>query len=224
MAAYLKADAINKIEETGLIPLFYHMDPTVCIEVVRSVFDAGCSVIEFTNRGDAAINSFSKIIEFSRTNYPEALVGAGSINDPYIASHFISMGADFIVGPSYNEQVARLCNKHQVLYVPGCATVTEMMAAAEMGLNLIKIFPAGSLGGPDFIKAIRGPLPWIKTIPTGGVDTTKDDLKKWFEVGATAVGLGSNLISKKILDSADYSTLQDTTAQLLDTIADLRNK
>jgi len=215
---------MNKIEEMGIIPLFFHADPTVCKEVVKSVFDGGCSVIEFTNRGDAAIEIFSDIIEYSRTDYPEAAVGAGSINDPYIAAQFLSVGADFIVGPSYHEQIARLCNRHHILYIPGCATVTEIMTASELGLNFVKIFPAGTLGGPEFIKAIQGPMPWIKAIPTGGVNITKEDLQKWFAVNIVAVGLGSNLISKKILETADYSTLQDTTAQLLVTIADLRKK
>lgn len=222
MASYLKNEAIVKIEETGLIPLFFHADSSVCRKVASSVFIAGCQVIEFTNRGEGATRSFASIIELARSSYPEAIVGVGSIHDPYTAAQFIAIGADFVVGPCFNEQVARLCNRHKVLYIPGCATVTEIMAATELGVDLIKIFPAGSLGGPDFIKAIRGPLPWIKVIPTGGVDATDEDLKKWFEANVFAVGLGSNLISKELLATADYPTLKDATARLLATIADLR--
>lgn len=222
MASYFKTDVSNIIEKTGLIPLFFHADPVVCKEVANSIFTAGCPIIEFTNRGEGAIQSFSGIIELARTDYPEAIVGVGSIHDPYTAAQFIATGADFVVGPCYSEQVARLCNRHQVLYIPGCATVTEIMTASELGLNLIKIFPAGSLGGPDFIKAVRGPLPWLKVIPTGGVDSTDEDLGKWFEAKVSAVGLGSNLISKQILETADYSALQDATVSLLATIAKLQ--
>jgi len=219
-----KSTTQSKIEAIGLIPLFYHDDVGTCTEVAKVIFDAGCPIVEFTNRGKGASAAFQRILSIADSDYPDAVVGIGSVHDPFTAAQYISMGADFIVGPCFSEEVARLCNRHQILYVPGCATPTEVIAAAELGLDLIKIFPAGALGGADFIKAISGPFPWLKTIATGGVTASKDDLAIWFGAKVAAVGLGSDLISKEVLTSKKYDTLATKISELLETIAVLKAK
>lgn len=217
-----KSSVIRKIEETGLIPLFYHADQAVCVKVAETVFRAGCEILEFTNRGECAHAGFSVIVELARRQYPDAIVGVGSICDPFTAAQFITLGADFVVSPCYSEAIARLCNLHQVPYIPGCATLTEIITAAELGIQLFKIFPGGSVGGPEFVKAARGPLPWLKAIPTGGVDTDAESLKSWFDAGVVAVGLGSNLISKDILTARDYAELERRAITLLKMVRDFK--
>jgi 2-dehydro-3-deoxyphosphogluconate aldolase/(4S)-4-hydroxy-2-oxoglutarate aldolase len=222
MAKADKRSVIQKIEETGLIPLFFDANQVVCAKVAETVFRAGCRIIEFTNRGEYAHEGFSAIVGLARLQYPDAIVGVGSIHDPFTAAQFIALGADFVVGPCYSEEVARLCNRHQLIYIPGCATVTEIMTAAEFGIQLFKIFPGGSVGGPEFVKAARGPLPWLKAIPSGGVDINAESLNRWFDAGAVAVGLGSNLICKEILVARDYTELERRIRSLLYMIADAK--
>lgn len=143
-------------------------------------------------------------------------MGAGSISDSNTAAQFLGLGADFIVGPGFSENVAHLCNRHNVLYIPGCATVTEILRASECGAQLIKIFPADALGGPNFVKALKGPLPWLKAVATGGVKATPQSLTEWFAAGVEAVGLGSDLIGKDVLMRKEYAPLQQWLSKLLE--------
>lgn len=208
MTKYSKFEAMGKIEQLGIMPLFYHHDKEVCQSVARAVFSAGMDVIEFTNRGDGALDAFSSIVELGRAEYPNALVGIGSVNDAYVASQFIMRGANFIVAPGFDETTARLCNRHKILYIPACSTVTEIMAATELGVDLIKLFPADALGGFNFLKALKGPLPWLKAVATGGISNDPESLTQWFAAGVSALGMGSNLISREILEKLDWVALQ----------------
>jgi 2-dehydro-3-deoxyphosphogluconate aldolase/(4S)-4-hydroxy-2-oxoglutarate aldolase len=222
MATHHKVEAIEKIRGDGLIPLFFHPDLVTCRSVAQAVFQSGCNSIELTNRGENAISSFAAIVEFARKEFPGALVGAGSINDAETASQFLSLGADFIVGPGFDEGVAQLCNRQRILYIPGCATVTEILTASKHEAELIKIFPADALGGPGFVKAIKGPLPWLKAVATGGVRATEESLTEWFSAGTDVLGLGSDLISKDVIDRSDYIGLQQQLAALLSVARRLR--
>lgn len=215
MAKHHKAEAVAFIRRDGLMPLFYHADPAICRQVAEAVFKSGCSSIEYTNRGEGALDAFKSIVAYARNDFPDGMVGAGSIIDAQTAARFLDLGADFIVGPGFDEEVAQLCNRHDVLYIPGCATVTEIIKASRSGAELIKIFPADALGGPGFVKAVKGPLPWLKAVVTGGVKATEESLAEWFSAGAEVVGLGSDLIGKDLFNSADYSGLQQRLAHLL---------
>jgi 2-dehydro-3-deoxyphosphogluconate aldolase / (4S)-4-hydroxy-2-oxoglutarate aldolase len=221
MAMHDKSAAAARIRELGLVPLFYHSDPGLCRSVGDAVFASGCDCLEFTNRGEGALSSFAALIERAR-GHPKALVGAGSINDAETAGRFLDLGADFIVGPGFSRSVARLCNRKQVLYMPGCATVTEVLVASQKGAPLIKIFPADSLGGPAFIKALRGPLPWLQAVATGGVKATPESLREWFKSGVAAVGLGSDLIGKDVLENRGFSGLERRLKELLAVVRDIR--
>jgi 2-dehydro-3-deoxyphosphogluconate aldolase / (4S)-4-hydroxy-2-oxoglutarate aldolase len=222
MATHSKAQVITKIREDGLIPIFFHADLVTCRSVAEAVFQAGCHSIEFTNRGEGALESFTSVIDISRNRYPGTLVGAGSINDDLIAEKFLLLGADFIVGPGFDEGVAQLCKRHDVLYIPGCATATEILRATKFGAELIKIFPADALGGPDFVRALKGPLPWLKVVVTGGVRATDESLTEWFDAGAEVLGLGSELIGKDVIIRSDYIGLQKQLARLLSTARKIR--
>jgi 2-dehydro-3-deoxyphosphogluconate aldolase / (4S)-4-hydroxy-2-oxoglutarate aldolase len=215
MATHHKAEAIAKIRGDGIIPLFFHPDPVTCRSVAQAVFQSGCNSIEFTNRGEGALNAFASIVEHARSNHPGALVGAGSINDAHTAAQFLSLGADFIVGPGFDEGVAQLCNRQRILYIPGCATVTEILTASKHEAELIKLFPADALGGPGFVKALKGPLPWLKAVATGGVRATEESMNEWYSAGTEVLGLGSDLISRDVLARSDYIGLQQQLAALL---------
>ena len=221
MARHYKTEAVARIMDLGLVPLFYDPDPDTCSAVADAVFASGCHCIEFTNRGEGALPAFAAVVERARRD-PNAMAGAGSINDAETAAQFLAHGADFIVGPGFSEGVARLCNRHQVLYIPGCGTVTEVLTAAEHGAQLIKIFPADALGGPAFIKALKGPLPWLKAVATGGVKATPQSIKEWFAGGAQAVGLGSDLIGKDVLAKKQFGEVRNRLAELLEVVRDIR--
>ena len=223
MAIYHKHEALNKIQTIGMMPLFYHDDLEICQQVVDAVFNGGCDILEFTHRGDMAMEVFSGLVKYVRTHFPNALIGVGSIHDPYLGAYYIGKGADIVVGPSFNSDLAKLCNRHSVLYVPGCASVTEIHSALEMGVDLVKIFPASSIGGSDFFKAIKGPCPKVKLMPTGGVSCDAENLKQWFSAGATAVGMGSNLISKTILTNKSFDDLENNTKKILALIKKLQS-
>lgn len=222
MARYSKINAIEKIERLGIMPLFYHNESEVCKSVARAVFSAGLDVLEFTNRGDGALEAFSSIVEVARSEYPNAIIGVGSVNDAFVASQFIMRGADFIVAPGFDEATARLCNRHRILYIPGCSTVTEILAATELGVDLIKLFPADALGGANFLKALKGPLPWLKAVATGGISNEPELLAQWFASGVTALGMGSNLISKDVLDKSDWIGLQEKITRILAIVSKIK--
>lgn len=214
MAKYLRSQVVQQIEEQRLMPLFYHSDAELAKAALKACYDGGARLMEFTNRGDFAHEVFAELNKYALAELPGMMLGIGSINDAATAALYMQLGAHFIVGPSYREDVARICNRRKVLYVPGCGSLTEIGNAEEMGCEFVKLFP-GSVYGPGFVSAIKGPNPWTKIMPTGGVSTEESNLKTWFSAGVSAVGIGSKLLSKDLLKSKDWSALQQKVADTL---------
>jgi len=212
---------VQLMEEQGLVPLFFHSDIDVCKKVLKACYDGGARLLEFTNRGNFAHEIFSELNKYVLSELPGMVMGVGSITDAAAASTYMQCAAGFIVTPSLREDIARVCNRRKVLWSPGCGSLTEIGRAEELGCEVVKLFP-GSVYGPGFIKAIKGPQPWTKIMPTGGVSTDKENLEGWFNAGATCVGMGSKLISKDILEKDDYSRLTETVSSTLALIKRIR--
>ena len=221
MAQYTRLEVVKQMQDSGMVPLFYHHDIEVAKSVLKSCYDGGARLMEFTNRGDFAIEIFTQLIKYSIAELPDMILGVGSVTDAAAASQYMLYGANFIVTPVYREDIAVVCNRRKVLWSPGCGSLTEIAKAEEMGCEVVKLFP-GSTYGPGFVKAIKGPQPWTSIMPTGGVTTDKENLKGWFDAGVTCVGMGSQLISKDILANKDYSTLSANVKAALDLIQQLK--
>ena len=221
MAQYTRLEVVKKMQDSGMVPLFYHHDIEVAKSVLKACYDGGARLMEFTNRGDFAIEIFTQLIKYSIAELPDMILGVGSVTDAAAASQYMLYGANFIVTPVYREDIAVVCNRRKVLWSPGCGSLTEIAQAEEMGCEVVKLFP-GSTYGPEFVKAIKGPQPWTSIMPTGGVSIDKDNLKGWFDAGVTCVGMGSQLISKDILANKDYSTLSANVMAALDLIQQLK--
>ena len=215
MARFTRIDVINKIIETGIIPIFYHKDPEVCKNVIKSCYEGGIRVFEFTNRGDYAHEVFSDINKWAENEIPGLILGAGSVVDSGTASLYIQLGSNFIVAPILNPDMAKICNRRKILWSPGCGSASEISYAEELGAEIIKVFPGSSVGGPEFIKSMKAPCPWTSLMPTGGVEPTEENLKEWFEAGAVCVGMGSKLITKEILQKKDWKKLTELTESTL---------
>jgi len=222
MAKYSRIEVAQVMQETGMVPLFYHSDVELGKKVLKACFDGGARLLEFTARGDFAFEVFSELNKYALSNLPGMILGVGSITDAAAASLFMQMGANFMVTPSLREDIALICNRRKVMYAPGCGSLTEINRAEELGVEIIKLFP-GSTYGPDFVKAIKGPQPWTSIMPTGGVSTDADNLKSWFNAGVTCVGMGSKLISKEVLANQDFDGLQKSVSETLQLIKNIRN-
>jgi 2-dehydro-3-deoxyphosphogluconate aldolase / (4S)-4-hydroxy-2-oxoglutarate aldolase len=207
MARHTRIEVFLKMKEAGIVPVFYHKDATICKNVIKACYEGGIRVFEFTNRGDFAHELFSELNKWAEKETPELIMGAGSIVDAGTASLYIQLGANFIVSPILNPEIARVCNRRKVFWSPGCATLTEISQAEELGAELVKIFPGSSVGGPDFVRSIKGPCPWTNIMPTGGVEPTLENLTEWFDAGVTCVGIGSNLITKDHILKKNWSGL-----------------
>ncbi|PRY10928.1 2-dehydro-3-deoxyphosphogluconate aldolase/(4S)-4-hydroxy-2-oxoglutarate aldolase [Pontibacter ummariensis] len=224
MAKFSRIEVTLKMAETGMVPVFYHPDPEVCIQVLTACYNGGVRVFEFTNRGDFAHETFAQLLKHARTAFPELALGIGSIVDAPTAALYIQNGADFIVSPMLHEDVARTCNRRKVLWSPGCGSLTEISRAEELGAEVVKVFPALQVGGPEFVKAVKGPCPWSSLMPTGGVEPREENLKAWFDAGVHCVGMGSQLISKDIIAARNYGKLEEMTRNALGTIKRIRRK
>ncbi|MEM7485494.1 MAG: bifunctional 4-hydroxy-2-oxoglutarate aldolase/2-dehydro-3-deoxy-phosphogluconate aldolase [Bacteroidota bacterium] len=221
MAQYSRIEVAGVMQDTGMVPLFYHQDIELGKKILKACYDGGSRLLEFTARGDFAFEVFSELNRFAIKELPGMIMGVGSITDAAAASLFMQMGANFIVTPSLREDIAMVCNRRKVLWSPGCGSLTEINRAEELGCEIIKLFP-GSTYGPEFVKAIKGPQPWTSIMPTGGVSTAEDNLKGWFDAGATCVGMGSQLISKDILVHKDYKLLEARVSDTLELIKRIR--
>jgi 2-dehydro-3-deoxyphosphogluconate aldolase/(4S)-4-hydroxy-2-oxoglutarate aldolase len=222
MARFSRVEVILKMQEAGIVPVFYHKDPEVCKNVIRSCFTGGIKVFEFTNRGDYAHELFSELNKWAEKEVPGMVMGVGSVVDAGTASLYIQLGANFIVSPVLNQDMAKVCNRRKILWSPGCGSLSEINYAEELGAEIVKIFPGASVGGPEFVKAIKGPCPWTSIMPTGGVEPTKDNLKKWFDAGVTCVGIGSNLITKDLIQKKDWNGLTDKVTEAVNTVHEIR--
>ena len=223
MARFMRLEAINTILEAGLIPLFFNDDLDTAIEIVNACKEGGARMVEFTNRGEGAYPVFSELIHHFANADPGVILGVGSIIDAPTAALFIAAGANFIVGPSLNPEIARLSNRRKILYMPGCATENEISAAEELGAEICKIFPGEAAGGPGFISAVMAPCPWHRLLPTGGVEATEESISEWIKAGAAAVGMGSKLISSQDVKNKDYDRIANRTAQCLAWVNDARD-
>jgi 2-dehydro-3-deoxyphosphogluconate aldolase/(4S)-4-hydroxy-2-oxoglutarate aldolase len=221
MARFMKNEVLSRVFETGIVPVFYNADIELAKKIIRACTEGGARVLEFTNRGDQAFELFGKLIQCRDAELPDAILGAGTIVDAPTASIYINSGAEFIVGPSFNLEVARLCNRRRVPYIPGCSTPSEISAAEEAGSDVVKVFPAGVLT-PAFIKAFLAPSPWSKLLPSGGIRVSKDDVQSWIKAGAAAINLGSDLISQKLVKAGDFEELTRNTEQCIQWVKEAR--
>jgi 2-dehydro-3-deoxyphosphogluconate aldolase/(4S)-4-hydroxy-2-oxoglutarate aldolase len=212
MARFTRVDVILEMRDAGIVPIFYHKDPEICRNVIKACYDGGIKIFEFTNRGNYAHELFSDLNKWAEEELPDLVTGVGSVVDAGTASLYIQLGANFVVSPILNAEMARVCNRRKIMWVPGCGSMSEINYAEELGADIIKIFPGLSVGGPDFIKAIKGPCPWTSIMPTGGVEPTLENLREWFEAGATCVGIGSNLITKEFIQKKDWKGLTKNVA------------
>jgi len=213
---------VQLMEDQGMVPLFYHPDIELCKNILKAVYDGGGRLLEFTNRGAFAHEVFASLSKYNKAELPGMCIGIGSVTDAAAASFYMMCGADFIVTPSYKEDIARICNRRKVLYAPGIASLTEVCMAEEMGCEIVKLFP-GSVYGPGFVKSVKAPQPWTKIMPTGGVSPTKENLTGWFDAGVSCVGMGSKLISKDIIANKDYAGLSQQVTATLDLIKSIRS-
>lgn len=223
MARFSRIDVALKMKETGMVPVFYHQDIETCKSVIKACFDGGVRVFEFTNRGDFAHEVFAQLVKYVNAELPEMILGAGSIIDGATAALYIQSGANFIVSPVIKEDVALMCNRRKILWSPGCGTLTEISRAEELGSEVVKIFPAKQVGGPEFVAAIKGPSPWTSIMPTGGVEPKAENLEAWFKAGVHCVGMGSQLISKEIINTKAYDRLTELTKSAIDIIQKIKN-
>jgi len=218
MARFTRIQVATKMAETGMIPVFYHKDTEICKKVLKACYEGGVKVFEFTNRGDFAHEVFAELNKFAAKELPEMILGVGSVVDAGTTSLYIQMGTCFVVSPVLNEDMAKVCNRRKVLWSPGCGSVSEISKAEELGAEIVKIFPGSQVGGPKFVEAVKGPLPWSSIMPTGGVDTSEENLAAWFKAGATCVGMGSQLVTKEIIEKGDYQKLTDECKKVLEII------
>ena len=221
MARFTKLQVLQTAVAQGMMPLFYHQDVELGKKVLKACYDGGARMLEFTNRGDFAHEVFGELNKYCAANLPDMIMGVGSINDAGTASLFMQLGANFIVSASLREDIAKVCNRRKVPYMPGCGTLTEIGKAEELGCDIVKLFP-GSVYGPGFIKSIKGPQPWTTIMPTGGVAPTEENLTAWFDAGAVCVGMGSKLIAKDILKNGNFEQLTKKTADALAIINKVR--
>lgn len=222
MARFSRIEVAIKMHESGIIPVFYHPDTSVCIEVVKSCYEGGIRVFEFTNRGDFAHEVFSEVNKHIIKNIPDMILGTGSVVDAPTTSLYIQLGTNFIVSPVLSEEMAKVCNRRKILWSPGCGSVSEISKAEELGAEIVKIFPGSQVGGPGFVKSVKGPCPWTNIMPTGGVDPSEENLKSWFDAGAYCVGMGSKLITKEIIASGNYSQLTSKVREALAIVQKIR--
>ena len=223
MARFNKIQTLQAIIRTGMVPVYYHADVTVAQQVVKACYAGGVRAFEFTNRGDFAHEVFGELVKFAAKECPELILGVGSVVDPATAALYIQLGANFVVGPLFNPEIAKVCNRRLILYTPGCGSVSEIGFAQEAGCDLCKIFPAGNVGGPSFVKNMKAPMPWSLIMATGAVEPTEENLTAWFKAGVTCVGMGSKLFPKEAIAKGEWQAITDLCRSALSIIEKTRS-
>jgi len=211
----------DKIVQQGILPLYFNSDENVSVEILKAIYRAGVRAVEYTNRGEAALSNFKKLVDVKSKELPDMLLGIGTIKTFQQAESYTSIGADFLVSPGFVPEVVDFANSKNIFYAPGCMTPSEIIAAENKGISFIKLFP-GNLLGPEFLSSIKEIFPKLLFMPTGGVDTTKENLEAWFKSGVCAVGMGSKLISKRLMEQKDYAVIEKNTKEVLDLIRKIK--
>lgn len=222
MARFNKMQVLDAIVSTGMVPVYYNKDVEVAKQVVKACYEGGVRAFEFTNRGDFAHEVFAELNKFAAKECPDLVLGVGSIVDAGTASLYLQLGANFIVGPLFNPEIAKVCNRRLVPYTPGCGSVSEIGFAQEVGCDLCKIFPAGNVGGPSFVKNIKAPMPWSMIMATGAVEPTEENLSAWFKAGVTCVGMGSKLFPNEMIAAGNWEAISALCRDALATIKKYR--
>ena len=222
MARFNKMQVLDAIVSTGMVPVYYNKDVEIAKQVVKACYEGGVRAFEFTNRGDFAHEVFAELIKFATKECHELVLGVGSIVDAGTASLYLQLGANFVVGPLFNPEIAKVCNRRLVPYTPGCGSVSEIGFAQEVGCDLCKIFPAGNVGGPSFVKNIKAPMPWSMIMATGAVEPTEENLSAWFKAGVTCVGMGSKLFPKEMIAAGNWEAISTLCRDALATIKKYR--
>ena len=217
----MKNELLKLIPAQGILPLYFYKDTEVSLEVLRALYRAGIRAVEYTNRGEAALQNFKKMREICDTELKGMYLGIGTIKNGDMAQAFIDAGADYIICPGLIEEVAAVADKKNMLWVPGCMTPSEIIRAENMGAKMIKLFP-GNILGPGFMSSIKELFPGLLFMPTGGVDLDKENIEGWFKAGVCAVGIGSKLVSKQLLEQKDYAKIEALTKQAMDIVKLIR--
>ncbi len=212
----------DAIVQQGILPLYFNPSEEISLDVLKAIYNAGIKAVEYTNRGDAALSNFKKMVELRNASMPGLLLGVGTIKNMQHATDYLKAGADFLVSPGFVPDVAAHCVANDIFYAPGCMTPTEIIAAENAGVKFIKLFP-GDMLGPKFLSTIKDIFPKLLFMPTGGVDTTKESVESWYKAGVCAVGMGSKLISKALMEAKDYTTIETETKKVLQIIASVKN-
>ena len=217
-----KAAIIDLIPQQGILPLYFYKDTTVSIEVLKALYAAGIRAVEYTNRGEAALSNFKEMRKVCDAELPGMYLGIGTIKNGEMAQIFIDAGADYIICPGLVESVAAVADKNKTLWVPGCMTPSEIIKAETLGARMIKLFP-GNILGPGFLSAIKEIFPGLLFMPTGGVELDRDNIASWFKAGVCAVGMGSKLITKQLLEAKDYAQIVTATKEVLAIIQSIKS-
>jgi 2-dehydro-3-deoxyphosphogluconate aldolase / (4S)-4-hydroxy-2-oxoglutarate aldolase len=209
-----KETLLKLIPEQGILPLYYFKDSEVSVGLLRALYKAGIRAIEYTNRGEQALKNFEAMRKVCDEEMKDMYLGIGTIKNGDMAKAFIDAGTDFIVCPGLVKKVGEVADKHDMLWVPGCMTPTEIIKAESLGAQVIKLFP-GNLLGPSFVSTIKELFPGLLFMPTGGVEVNKENLSAWFKSGVCAVGMGSKLVTKPIMENKQYDELTQLTQEAL---------
>lgn len=222
MSRFSKLHTLQVMTATGVVPVFYHSDIEIAKQVLKACYDGGIRAFEFTNRGDFAHEVFRELIRYAERECPEMILGAGSVIDAPTAVLYMQLGANFIVGPCFNAEIPKVCNRRLIPYIPGCGSVTEIGTAQEAGCDICKVFPAGNVGGPSFVKNVKAPLPWTQFMVTGAVEPTEENLTAWIKAGVACVGMGSKLFPKETVAAGDWKKVSQLCRMSLDIIKKAR--
>jgi 2-dehydro-3-deoxyphosphogluconate aldolase/(4S)-4-hydroxy-2-oxoglutarate aldolase len=222
MAHFDRLTVYDTMLADGMVPLFYHSDLEIAKQVVAALAQGGSRVLEFTNRGDFAIEVFSSLVKYCAQHHPTMIIGVGSVEDAPTAGLFAVHGANFVVGPTFSEETARFCNRRKLAYIPGCGNLNDIATAEEWGAEIVKAFPGNSVGGAEFVKAVLAPRPWSRIMPTGGVSPDEDNLREWFKAGVACVGMGSQLIRSDWIKAGNFAAISELTRTTLERIRLIR--
>lgn len=222
MARFNRMKVLNTMIDSGIVPLYYNKNSEIVKQVAKACYDGGARVFEFTNRGDFAHEVFAELNKWCAIECPELILGVGSIVDAPTAALYIQLGANFLVSPLLNPEIAKICNRRKIPWLPGCGTVSEINQAEELGVEIVKIFPGKEVGGPSFISAVKGPCPWTNIMASGGVSPDRENLSAWFNAGATCVGLGSQLFPSEVISQGNYKMIKDKVSEVISIIKELK--